>query len=192
MDGYLSHHGVKGQKWHHRRWQNPDGSLTPDGYIHYGIKPSKKAGFIEPIVNARYGVAKKEYRELSKGSTQVVSRKPLTESEKSSLGITNYIEKGGTLKKGSSLYRTALSNDSEAKKPRYFSTSAYDAEKWSREFVPQLSDYARNDVSVVKDTYVANQDIKIASSAQLGKEWEKLWIEKNGKKPLASYRYLEN
>lgn len=99
MDGYLEHHGVKGQKWHHRRWQNPDGSLTPEGYIHYGIKPSKKAGFIEPMVNARYGVAKKEYRQLSKGSTQIVSRNPLTDSEKSSLGITNYIEKGGTLKK---------------------------------------------------------------------------------------------
>lgn len=32
----LYHHGVKGQKWGERRWQNEDGSLTPAGYEHYG------------------------------------------------------------------------------------------------------------------------------------------------------------
>lgn len=28
---YLAHHGVKGQKWGVRRWQNEDGSWTPEG-----------------------------------------------------------------------------------------------------------------------------------------------------------------
>ena len=32
----LYHHGVKGQKWGVRRYQNPDGSLTPEGQKHYG------------------------------------------------------------------------------------------------------------------------------------------------------------
>lgn len=30
-DRYISHHGVKGQKWGIRRYQNPDGSLTAEG-----------------------------------------------------------------------------------------------------------------------------------------------------------------
>lgn len=30
---YLSHHGIKGQKWGVRRYQNKDGSLTPEGKI---------------------------------------------------------------------------------------------------------------------------------------------------------------
>lgn len=34
---YLMHHGVQGQKWGVRRWQNPDGTLTPEGRKHYGL-----------------------------------------------------------------------------------------------------------------------------------------------------------
>ena len=43
----LYHHGTKGQKWGKRRYQNPDGSLTPEGRKHYGIQ----AG---PNIEGRY------------------------------------------------------------------------------------------------------------------------------------------
>lgn len=36
MANELYHHGIQGQKWGIRRWQNEDGSLTPAGRIHYG------------------------------------------------------------------------------------------------------------------------------------------------------------
>ena len=32
---YLAHHGVKGQKWGHRRYQNEDGTLTAEGRARY-------------------------------------------------------------------------------------------------------------------------------------------------------------
>jgi len=35
MYGYLMHHGIKGQKWGVRRYQNADGSLTPAGKLRY-------------------------------------------------------------------------------------------------------------------------------------------------------------
>lgn len=42
---FLIHHGIKGQEWGERRFQNEDGSLTPEGRERYGIseKRQKKA-----------------------------------------------------------------------------------------------------------------------------------------------------
>lgn len=37
-DDFLSHHGILGQKWGVRRYQNEDGSLTPSGKKRYSIK----------------------------------------------------------------------------------------------------------------------------------------------------------
>lgn len=46
---YLIHYGIPGQKWGVRRWQNDDGSLTPEGYEHYGKNkkgPPEKESYI--------------------------------------------------------------------------------------------------------------------------------------------------
>jgi len=37
QSNYLMHHGVKGQRHGHRRYQNEDGSYTQEGREHYGI-----------------------------------------------------------------------------------------------------------------------------------------------------------
>lgn len=42
-DSFLEHSGVKNMKWGQRRYQNPDGSLTALGRIHYGIGQRKAA-----------------------------------------------------------------------------------------------------------------------------------------------------
>ena len=43
MEGmYIEHHGIKGQKWGVRRFQNEDGSLTPEGRARYDTDGSRK------------------------------------------------------------------------------------------------------------------------------------------------------
>lgn len=36
INGFLEHHGIKGQEWGVRKYQNEDGSLTPAGRERYG------------------------------------------------------------------------------------------------------------------------------------------------------------
>lgn len=43
MEEYLAHHGVKGQKWGIRRYQNQDGSYTAEGLARLGRKNLEKA-----------------------------------------------------------------------------------------------------------------------------------------------------
>ena len=67
--GELYHFGTQGMKWGIRRYQNPDGSLTPEGYIHYGRK-SRKLGITESHLKrgSDYGRGHTSYNyEKSKG-----------------------------------------------------------------------------------------------------------------------------
>lgn len=45
---YLAHHGIKGQKWGFRRYQNPDGTLTPEGQLRYRYGTSRYGSHNDP------------------------------------------------------------------------------------------------------------------------------------------------
>ena len=40
---YMAHHGIFGQKWGRRRYQNKDGSLTPAGELRYRKSHKEKS-----------------------------------------------------------------------------------------------------------------------------------------------------
>lgn len=57
---YLEHHGILGQKWGIRRYQNPDGSLTEEGRKRYGdiLTPDQMKNMVKSY-NLRTGKNKK-------------------------------------------------------------------------------------------------------------------------------------
>ena len=50
QEDYLAHHGILGQKWGVRRYQNPDGSLTAEGRKRRGLS-EKKLSSVKSDVN---------------------------------------------------------------------------------------------------------------------------------------------
>lgn len=58
----LQHHGINGQRWGVRRFQNPDGSLTPEGKIRYSRTKSsaKILSSVNPDITAKCVKKRKE------------------------------------------------------------------------------------------------------------------------------------
>lgn len=63
---YIAHHGIKGQQWGVRRWQNEDGSLTTEGRVHYGYGVSdeqkKDAEILKKLGQDKFTESQEFYR----------------------------------------------------------------------------------------------------------------------------------
>lgn len=68
----LYHHGVKGQRWGVRRYQNPDGSLTEEGKKRYGIREERVRKNEDKISKEKNRIAtlEREYADLKRHGTK--------------------------------------------------------------------------------------------------------------------------
>lgn len=72
---YLVHHGVKGQRWGVRRYQNADGSLTDAGRKKYGIKVARKYYKLNRLQRKQENTSDfKKYRKLQKKMRKTSTR----------------------------------------------------------------------------------------------------------------------
>ena len=66
LDDVLEHHGIKGQKWGVRRFQNEDGSLTSAGYKRYNVDVDAAKKRVADAKEA-YKQESKRYNQATKG-----------------------------------------------------------------------------------------------------------------------------
>lgn len=78
MNNEIKHHGIKGQKWGRRRYQNPDGSLTAAGRKRYGTKENFESRYDEDVKNG-----------IKAGKKLVDGSKDLTRAVKEYEGVRN-------------------------------------------------------------------------------------------------------
>lgn len=175
LDGqYLAHHGTKGQQWGIRRWQNQDGSLTPEGRIHYGVgdgrkkkKKSKyqyKDGSLTEAGQKQYEAIKQKAIEGNKISEEVDR---ITQEEKKRLGIKSVDADTDIIPKGVTFTRITSGEDKLDNDRKYVSVLKSDTEEYASmtEMLP-VGDYD----TMKSVEYQSTGELKVATYEKTRKE----------------------
>ena len=169
MANYLIHHGIKGQKWGVRNYQNPDGSLTEEGLRRYGrdrgagnAKYSRKAAgklfrernnVEDAKLDSLVGVHGKYRKELDRLNAQYYDGRTRTTvynqyGEKVSESRTNTAASSWAGRKHDELYSRAEMEASEA------ATKAI-AEKYGSTAVKDINRYENQNLAIALSSTIA-------------------------------------
>lgn len=186
MDSFLCHHGILGQKWGIRRFQNKDGSLTKAGKERY----TKDDGSLTDAGKSKYltdgGRLSEEGKALEKEVIDnVVDKKDYSAFLDETLKKYG-IERGKSediIKKGSDLTRLAGEEDKIDEKRKYVSLTDWDNNQYEAdmEFLPMGANPHQFKYEALKDLRVAKPgdvcdflvekygDTKVSEVAELSK-----------------------
>ncbi len=124
---YIAHHGIKGQKWGVRRYQNEDGSLTPAGRKKYNVNEDgtvnmksnyRKKQNIRGVVKSGVGAAL-----LTKGVSKIVSGKTNKMDFSSKSGKKTLNRAIFTMALGAVVVSSGVKNFINSNKNRTFNTT---------------------------------------------------------------------
>lgn len=104
---YLIHHGIKGQRWGVRRYQNADGTLTEAGKIRY-VKKAER--LVDSYENARRRSIKSSEKTRNYMSKPRVFRSPYKSDRLSRRSTINLKKEERVFKKASSFFEKEVSN----------------------------------------------------------------------------------
>lgn len=193
----LYHHGIKGQKWGIRRFQNEDGSLTPAGRDRYGIANKLKNKIEEYDRNTINEMSKsyqERYEHISKEEADEVARKNLEFARKAAIaaaavtltaaGVYAYRQYGRnfvdeTIKSGTTIQTLSMDqNRLENGKAFYTAYTENDKQKYVGLFGKEQQGMIGLGPGKGKNKYAitanVEKDIKVASNKSAEKAYKEL------------------
>ena len=72
MSDYIAHHGIIGQKWGVRRFQNPDGTLTEAGRKHYGYESKRTNSKVSELTDTGRGERNKVLKDTNNSARDAI------------------------------------------------------------------------------------------------------------------------
>ena len=202
-DYYISHHGIKGQRWGVRRFRNPDGTLTEEGRKRYGYdKPMTKRQqkYADKLVKLGMNADEAEFRARQRTQTlkkwaiglgavtvaalaiqgasryRKYARETMDRVIKSGMTVQNLSADKNRFEKGTAVYAAYKKRDKEVYKGLHAEISPL------MDNSPLKSNIERT----------AKEDVKIASTKSAKKVFDKLMKNEDFKKDFDATKQLRD
>ena len=210
----LRHHGIKGQRWGVRRFQEEDGSLTPAGKERYADdldsnkkqiqneKQDTKNNTIFTKRNIAIGataavaaLAVIGYMRYKKNSNAVRS-KPMEIIAGKKIDVEKLSDVDNVIKKGTKFQRISsrsFEDYAESGKTIYASFDKKDNRIYAEDMVKNIQSWRSsgiiqdNDTNVYKHTMTMNKDVKVASPKKVAEAYKKA----TGNTEIEQHKYMK-
>lgn len=155
----LSHHGIVGQKWGIRKYQNEDGSLTAAGRERYGVskRRERKANKIEAKINKKLAKSKAYDDKILRGREKTraiknerydrkIDKIKSTTNDELAIKKLEYKKKTynndfdrttKAIKKGQKAYNDTLKNYKDAKIDQLYNGKSEESKRAIKDYVKQ-------------------------------------------------------
>ena len=207
----LRHHGIKGQRWGVRRFQEEDGSLTPAGKERYDDDNKKQ------IQNEKQDVKKNTIftkRNIAIGATAAVAAlavigymrynknsnavrsKPMEIIAGKKIDVDKLSDVDRVIKKGTKFQRISsksFEDYTEAGKTIYASFEKKDNRIYAEDMVKNIQSWRSSgiiqdrDTNVYKHTMTMNKDVKVASPKKVAEAYKKA----TGNTEIEQHKYMK-